>query len=489
MGYQAAFSYGALSDAAKQAGKAASRLEDYQSELEKKVINKLSSYSGRSCGYLDEARRFAASKYTALGSKNVALDSYKTAVESMANQCRAVDSGVASRIETLCGEFTTRHGIHIGAVENFFTRGKTSLKNSSWFGRASGDVANEIKDSAKEAWSDFKHWYTYEGGKYALWENLKTALAVAATVAGAVIAFATAGTALAVAAAIVGAVSAIYTVTDGITNMHYNCAAAEAAKNGDPTLAHRLNQINSFSDHMRKSYSQSDHDIANMYDTSKAVVDTVKVVLDVADLAGSGIEWITNGKFDSGKMDLWEVSGKDLKDGWSAKMSMFKERIGSFKEMVKAKDWGLLRKTSGTLAQEFGRNVWEGLTDNYKTWSDKTEEPIKRAKAAIKTFSNATEWTGKTLDRFVFHTDVNGGDYGKDVFEGLRDLAFTGVAGRAGNDNDIAVTFGDVAGSAFDSRDAIKDFAEVAEHRGGGDFRATNNKTFRAAQRIKTLRK
>lgn len=91
MEYQVTFSYDALQDSAKQAKKAASRLDSYQSEFQKKIIKKLNHYKGRSCGYLDDAQAAASRKYTALGRKVEMLERYQSDLEGIVTACKSTD--------------------------------------------------------------------------------------------------------------------------------------------------------------------------------------------------------------------------------------------------------------------------------------------------------------------------------------------------------------------------------------------------------------
>lgn len=497
MGYRAVFSYGAMKDAAGQAGKAASRLDSYQDEFQRKVVKALNNYSGSSCGHLSDARNAAARKSSALGRKAGSLEDYDASIRSVMEQCQTADSGVATRVGKLCGDFATRNGISVGWVEEYFSKFGTYIKNKTWLGRKTGDWTGKQLNAAGEAIDRLSYWYQYEGGKYTLWENVKTVLSALVTVAGVVVAFATAGTALAVAAAIVGAVAAVYTLTDGVTNVIYNCKAADAARNGDPASAYRLNNINKLSDSMRLSYSQSTHGWANFYDTSKLAVDIAKLGLDVANLVGSGMEWVTNGKFDPKKTDIWKADKKVLKDGWSAKKELFGKRLTNLKGMIKGGQWKELGKTGWSFVKQWGKNMKDNLFDDWSTLWKKAEpdkvldwkDNLKKGEAVIKMVSTGYEWTGKTANKFVHHTDFKGGDYGKDVTEGLLDLFFSGFAGRAGKDNDVVISLKDFTDIVKDGKDGVENFSNIYGHMKGKSYYKESLKTFQAAKRLEGLTK
>lgn len=448
----AVFDYSKMEKAADHAQKSADKLNDYRDELDRKITKKLRSYSGKWTAKVSSAATMIRNKQQALENKANGFITYSISIRGLINQCKSTDVAVKGKISSLTKDFTSRHGIKISNLEYRMMLNSVSRSNSSLPARWLNDKADQFDSWLGRKGRDFVYWYKYEGGKYAIWENvkalLKAAVAVLSVVAAAAAFMAaplTGGSTLILAA---GIFAGFMTLFDAGTDAYYNCKAASAAARGDPVLAKRLDDVDDYTDALRReSDSRFLHDYTHFLDITETAATVVTLVSSIKSIATKGYKWITDGTFEV-KDFKWKSDFKfsDLKTGIAQKFNDLKTGISDFGRALKAGDTATLRST------------FAEIKDSWKMYA---KQPFKEAKDGIdgfkklknlnseKYWKGLKDWTGGA--KFFVEIPKSLFDEGgiKDYFTGIIFSGFA-VGGDDPKDLEDFVTLDDIKSKFID---------------------------------------
>ena len=101
--------YDQLSSIAKNADKAANRMNEYINDLNKKVSNKYSSLEGGHSSRTSNSQYYVSQKIKKLNSKKAAYTSFATDVRTLSKRSNEIDKEVAKTINSSKDEFIDKH--------------------------------------------------------------------------------------------------------------------------------------------------------------------------------------------------------------------------------------------------------------------------------------------------------------------------------------------------------------------------------------------
>ena len=434
MGMIVTLDYGDMNSASYAAKKAAKHCDNFVSEIERKVTNKIDSLERGSTGNTLQANYFARAKIRELNEKKTKYENFASKVDHAVTAAKETDKKVASYIKTESRDFRKANNMEVNVVVEWFTWLSTTILNSTEFGRWLNTLFRDIGNWIDTKKRDFKRWYHLEGGKYII----KTVVAVIGTVLavvflvcvawpalltaiGSIAAYGlTAATLWTLVTAAAGVVTAVVSIADSATKVFANTTAALMFED-DPGWAARYGSYSSFADYMRKNNFNNGFLNKLSYITANAVdfISTVATVVNLFDFAKQGFNLVqkmrANGKVSMfQKMHFRNKSGKvtwsSLKYGFKAllhNLSYIKSqfaatnisRLHDFYKNDVISAYGFFEKIkkSINLATDFmDKGAWKIIADKLK---EKTLIPdylsqIKDAyDAAKKNHENMDEYT------------------------------------------------------------------------------------------------
>ena len=483
---RAVFDYSALEKAGEHAEKTADKLTDYADELERKVSRKLNDYDGPWTGNLSSAYSLVREKRQALADKAEEFNRYGAALKDLAQEARTADTAVRSNISALSQAFALRNGIKISQREYEMALRAVRADNSNVVFRWLSDRGDEFGNWLGKTGDEFAYWYKYEGGKYLISENLKALLKGALAVAGIVAAVATflaapAITGGAVLALAAGVFVGVMGVADAATDMAYNGKAYTAAQNGDPAMAARLNDVNDYTDMLRReSNSRLVHNYTYFLDITETAAGIVDLVSGIKGIVAKGYKWAVGSSIDVDvkTLKLGDIKWDSFGSGLKMRGRLLLDDMGTLWNQIRVGDWGEIGSALKTGMSTYLDCIKKPFTEAYTNWqkfdtiSDLTG--IKQMEA----FSNGMKsitFGLKTIDSLA--SDGIGGYLSGLAWDGFTDSI------SVGNDDD-ALTLSDLIKNGSSFADTVKNIWKSVDGISGNDLEQSTRGNGEMAQRL-----
>lgn len=427
--------YSEIKDSSRAAQKVADQCEDYADDLKRKVTKKLGDLKRGGSGNTNSATSYMNAKINELNKKATAFSNFSDDLDNFLNDsagAKETDKKAAKEIKSYSKIFLDNHGMSVGPITDFFMMLSNTFYNSTEFGQWLKKMNNAWDDFWADAGRDLKYWYQCQGGKHKIraWASIAlTVVAVAALiVAGG--AFVTAmaalfsaisasavtlGVAWSALAATAGVVSAVIGVFDAVVN---NVYSFRAASEDDPAWAKRYDDINSYSDALKKVRFKDGFMNKLTSDWSKLIkgVEIVCNVINIVDMASKGIKFFKNFKDTSA---VWKNKGK---------VKFFKEVNGkkTFNKTAVKYTWMNIKRDYGAFKDAFTKNIFEDYAKaNYKIVEFADGKIIKAIKGTEKWTTGLQsdiekDGVAKTArDRAIDETTII--KYGSDIWDACKD--------------------------------------------------------------------
>lgn len=333
-----ALNYDSIYSAAKKAKKVASNAEDYVSNLQKKMINKIDELEGQSSAYASSAKGNTSDKITRLNTKKDAYTDYAKKLEEFVEDettgVKAIDKRVAKMFKKDAEDFRDNNNLNINPVTQFFTFLACEFSNASDFARAISDGFTSVTNWLSDAWDSITDWYRYEGGKF--WVNIgKAVLCIGLAIATIAVIVLTGGIGIVAICAIIGAGIAIL---DGLVTCGINVIAL-AKESNDPAWALKLSKNDKASTLLRKvdtgsgAFNNTLNFLAGGLDLIEAGCTVVTIVGSIADL-GKKIPAIKNLIGDESKGLLKVLLDKSVRTKEGKAVVTFKSLKNGLKTLI-----------------------------------------------------------------------------------------------------------------------------------------------------------
>lgn len=225
--------YDQLNSIAKNAEKAANKMNDYINDLTKKVSNKYSSIDGGQSGKTSNSQYYVNQKINKLRTKKTAYTSFATDVKNLSKCSKEIDKEVAKTINSSKDEFIDKHDY---IETNWWTDLKEwfiDMKNKCPLFDAICNLIQGVIDNVSNLFRDLKYLYKCGGGK----EIIGIALAILGAVAAVCLAIAACVPPICGIVAVCTAIGAVLTAINAIVNVATSIAAKQAKDKGDPAWA------------------------------------------------------------------------------------------------------------------------------------------------------------------------------------------------------------------------------------------------------------
>lgn len=280
--------YDQLSSIAKNADKAANRMNEYINDLNKKVSNKYSSLEGGHSSRTSNSQYYVSQKIKKLNSKKTAYTSFATDVRTLSKRSNEIDKEVAKTINSSKDEFIDKHDY---IETNWWTDLKEwfiDMKNKCPLFDAICNLIQGVIDDISNLFRDLKLWYKCGGGK----EKLGIALAFLGTIAAVCFAIAACIPPICGIVAICAAIGAVITAINAIVNVATSIKAKKAKDKGDPAWAKVYSDQDTLQDYFRQTnFGNGTLNKLSYY--GAAGIDVVQLVCDVVAIY-DGIKHVQN---------------------------------------------------------------------------------------------------------------------------------------------------------------------------------------------------
>ena len=278
--------YDQLNSIAKNADKAANRMNDYINDLTKKVSNKYSSLEGGQSSKTSNSQYYISQKLKSLRIKKSAYTSYATDIKKLSKRAKEIDKEVAKTINASKDDFIDKHDY---IETNWWTDLKEwfiDMKNKCPLFDAICNLIQGVIDKVSNLFSYLKHWYKCGGGK----ERIGLVLAIAGAVAAVLIAIASFPISGVIAAC--AAIGACIAAANAIVNVCTSIKAKEAKDKGDPAWAKVYGDQDTAQDVLRQTKFK-DGTLNQLSIIAATSIDTVQLVCDVVAIY-DGIKHVQN---------------------------------------------------------------------------------------------------------------------------------------------------------------------------------------------------
>lgn len=280
--------YDQLSSIAKNADKAANKMNDYISDLTKKVSNKYSSLEGGQSSKTSNSQYYISQKLKSLKSKKAAYTSFATDVRNLSKRSSEIDKEVAKTINASKDEFIDKHDY---IDTNWWTDLKEwfiDMKNKCPLFDAICNLIQGVIDNVSNLFRDLKHWYKCGGGK----EIIGVALAILGAVAAVCLAIAACVPPICGIVAVCAAIGAVLTAINAIVNVRTSIKAKEAKDKGDPAWAKIYSEQDTAQDVFRQ-HNFGDGTLNKLSYFAATGIDAVQLVCDIVAIY-DGVKHIQN---------------------------------------------------------------------------------------------------------------------------------------------------------------------------------------------------
>lgn len=285
--------YGNLEDSIGESKKVRTEIDNYISEIKKRISNPISKLTGSdSNGYASTASSLATQKINALSEKASRFSAYETSVGNFISVAKEKDTHASNKIASIADTYIGKRTWCQQAGNWLYNTFCVDLANKWDWTRDFADATKWVYDKMENGIDKVKDWFKYGDGKYLL--NIVTAVGtvVVSVVAtcGAIAAIpVTGGSSLAIVIGYIGAaasaVGTIITMVNMDSKIRSNTKAIELSGNlfddddGNPGAARYYGNISSLSEEWARS-DMGDAATNKAYETAGQVIDTTKVVAD-----------------------------------------------------------------------------------------------------------------------------------------------------------------------------------------------------------------
>lgn len=240
--------YDILEGIAKSSNSLGRQADEYANSLTSRIANAITSVTGSSSGYLEDASYYVNEKVGQLQKKAQEFFDFAEQVTMLAETATRVDEEVQKLLAENQEEFLSHHeSLRIEEWKVDILNWLVGIKNKLPFLEVLGNILSAI-DTILESFSDtIKYWYHCEGGKYIL-EFIGGIALAALAVAIFVFTFPASGF-----MAICGVIGAGIAAVNAITNVATSFRAAYTACNGDPTWARIYSKQDTLSQVIRET--------------------------------------------------------------------------------------------------------------------------------------------------------------------------------------------------------------------------------------------
>lgn len=432
MGTVITLDYSDMENSFKKADKASKECDSYIDKIESKITKKIDGLKGGGNGNTSSANYFANEKKRKLREKSKKYSTYAQNMKAAKKYAADTDKRVSELIKAESKDFRKVHNMETNVITDFFTWASTTLLNSTAFGRWLSEVGRDIGRWIDAAGRKFKEWYRLDGGKYVI----KTVLAVVGTVIAVVFLVAVAWPALLAAIGAFGSViagtavltggmiwtaitaaagfaTAVIAVTDGLTKVFSNGAAALTLSD-DPGWAARYGGFSSLSDWARSTnfknsiMNKISYSFSDIYDG----VDIACSIINVIDLTRHGIRVLSDLKAKRYELPLRKLGFKGADGKMHISFSTIKYNCKKGLQNLK------------TIKDVFTNTGWNQLTSHYEK-ALKYYGAYKKTKSAQKFFDKVVKdgfgrATGNTFADNYSTTHNIGKEYystGKSIYD------------------------------------------------------------------------
>lgn len=282
--------YSDLANAATQANKISSEIDQYCSALSSKVQQKMYSVENGMSSALNSADYYVRAKIDQLRRKAEHARTLSSRIQTLRDTARRVDENVKSLIEANQKKlFSKNPELRPSNTSLTLTSIVCALKDVPIIGGLIKG-AEDVADAAKTLVSNIKYWYKCEGGKEIIGVILSVVEAVVAVVL-LVCAFIFTGGSILVF--IAGIVSAVIAVANAFTNIYTSLEAMDAALGGHPARAKIYAGQDTLSDYLRetnfhdKFMNRASNVAAVAIEITDFVCSVISFISDVGDLVKS----------------------------------------------------------------------------------------------------------------------------------------------------------------------------------------------------------
>lgn len=293
-------------DAAKCAGKAAKRYEDYANELNRKVSTKLTSLPGSDeAGYISTATTTVADKVKNLRNKKTTFTDIQTKLENMAGDIENYELGLKNGIANL-GEValdldkrTPMQAFGDWLYGTFCV----DFTNATAAGRWIGNVLKKAGDWVGNKFDKLVDWFKHGNGRYVMNIALSVIGAVCAvigTIGAIALCVATGGAALPLLiAAVASTIATVLTLSDSVMSIISNVKALKISKKEhDPGKARYYGNIDGVSSYITKTDLGDEgqnafwKDVGGVHDTTRVVASLTALICGSYGKAGLNYDFV-----------------------------------------------------------------------------------------------------------------------------------------------------------------------------------------------------
>lgn len=345
--------YWTLGLASKDAGTLSRRINDYKDEIQKKVIDKLSSLSGAdSCGYASDASASAVAKTSELDNLKSQVDHFKTSLDNFITDAKDADKRVASDIKCTGDQYVGKRTWYQKVGDWMYDTFCVDFAGSNTVTKLLADCAGWVRSRVAGPMEDLYHWFKNKDGKY-VWNIVKKVGAIVGAVVGAIGAIAgivlsapIAVVIVTIAAAVAAVVLLVTEVVNSGTGIVENVKAIGEARNGNIGIARYHGNTESYSDHVRKTdYGSGKSN--KRHETTGKVIDYAETGATIVSLVTGIVSMGGHINKKTGKMD--RISWKDFKDNVRKTFGFKRRRYILDESTGKKTYWSDLKNPDGTL--------------------------------------------------------------------------------------------------------------------------------------------
>jgi hypothetical protein len=240
--------YDILESIAKRSNSLGMQADEYANSLTRRVANAITSVTGSSSGYLEDASYYVNEKVGQLQKKAQEFYDFASQVIILAETATRVDEEVQKLLAESQEEFLQHHeSLRIDDWKADILNWLVGIKNKLPFLEVLGNILSAVDTLLETCLDSIKYWYCCEGGKYIV--EFVGGIALAALVV-AIFALTLPASGF---VAICGAIGAGIAAVNAVTNVATSFRAAYTACNGDPTWARIYSKQNTLSGVIRET--------------------------------------------------------------------------------------------------------------------------------------------------------------------------------------------------------------------------------------------
>ena len=382
------FDYGKLASLADEARKAERESNRYADDLDRKIRDKISNYSGEHTGNINTAYDHVRWKANQLRQKAGTLHNYASRVDSFRSSVINSENRLASRIGSLMGSFKKKWNIKEPSKWE---------KAAEWFCDliGLGDLYDKVRDFLKDLNAYIKHifneisdWYHFKGGAEFIDAVVAIYVAVVLVVIDVVLIFCTGGAwaAVKIVMATLVAIIAAYNAYGKVRQY------LETANKSHVLHKSANNKIASETDYASWLRRNGRYEDANAFEIAEFAVTVANVILNIVEFGKNAINVIRS----QASGNFFQNIAKSMKNGW-AKSLPFKQGASTKDTLKFVKN--LIKIYNGTYSMmrtnNFGKTTGKAVIDTIKAGKDTWDTLIKIGLENIWTF----EYFDGTVDK------------------------------------------------------------------------------------------